>query len=317
MTPARIIPVDARDDAVSAYLRIRNEVAPDQPDGVDQVRWERATYPGQVFRFLALGEDRQPAGTATSGRIWVHGPEYERAWLGIWVLPGQRHRGIGHALYEACSREVHAIGKTGFETQLSERHADGHAFLRHRGFVETGRSKVVTLDLRGLEAPEPALPAGFTLTTLEARPDLLAGVHAIALDAFPDIPSGDEPMAVGTLEEFAARDVDRPAVPRDAFTVIVDDATGEAVAYASLMLAPGSRTLAWHEMTAVRRAYRGRGLATAAKLATIAWAARNGLQTLETGNDSTNAPMRAVNAKLGYRPAPDAVDLRGPLAPGT
>ena len=68
-------------------------------------------------------------------------------------------------------------------------------------------------------------------------------------------------------------------------------------------------------MTAVRPAWRGRGIATAIKRATIAWAIDNGLAALETGNDEHNAPMRAVNARLGYRPIPDSVGLQGPLAP--
>ena len=68
-------------------------------------------------------------------------------------------------------------------------------------------------------------------------------------------------------------------------------------------------------MTAVRPAWRRRGIATAIKRATIAWAIDHGLEALETGNDETNAPMRAVNARLGYRPLPDVVGYRGPLAP--
>ena len=35
-----------------------------------------------------------------------------------------------------------------------------------------------------------------------------------------------------------------------------------------------------------------------------------------TGNDIDNAPMRAVNARLGYRPTPDLLAMRGPLFDG-
>jgi hypothetical protein len=41
----------------------------------------------------------------------------------------------------------------------------------------------------------------------------------------------------------------------------------------------------------------------------------HGLDALDTGNDEDNAPMRAVNAALGYRPAPDWLGLKGPLTP--
>ncbi len=69
-------------------------------------------------------------------------------------------------------------------------------------------------------------------------------------------------------------------------------------------------------MTAVARAWRGRGIAVALKHATIAWAIANGLTALETGNDEGNAPMRGVNARLGYRPLPDRLTMRGPLFGG-
>jgi RimJ/RimL family protein N-acetyltransferase len=69
-------------------------------------------------------------------------------------------------------------------------------------------------------------------------------------------------------------------------------------------------------MTAVARDWRGRGLAGALKRATIAWAIDDGLDLLESGNDTDNLPMRAVNARLGYQPAPDFLVLRGPLFAG-
>ena len=164
--------------------------------------------------------------------------------------------------------------------------------------------------------PKPAIdqPAGVEITTLAARPDLVTGVHAVAELAFPDIPHADEPMQAGSLEEFRKRDVDRPGMPPDAFYVALDTATGEVIGYASLMRIPGRPDAAWHDMTAVAPAHRGRGIATALKRATIAWAIDAGMRVLETGNDVENAPMRAVNAALGYRPIPDEVGLRGPLA---
>ncbi len=68
-------------------------------------------------------------------------------------------------------------------------------------------------------------------------------------------------------------------------------------------------------MTAVRRAYRGRGIAMALKRATIAWAVEHGLEALDTGNDEENAPMRAVNLALGYKPVPDWIGLQGAAGP--
>ena len=68
-------------------------------------------------------------------------------------------------------------------------------------------------------------------------------------------------------------------------------------------------------MTAVSRGWRGRGVATALKRATITWAKANGIEALETANDTDNLPMRAVNRSLGYRPLPDEIYFRGPVEP--
>jgi mycothiol synthase len=171
----------------------------------------------------------------------------------------------------------------------------------------------VKLDLAGLERPPIEPPPGVTISSLEAHPELVRSVYDVALEALPDIP-GDGPEAPPTLEEFRIRDVDRSIIPGGGFVIGIDDATGRVAGYANLMLVPGRATVAWHGMTAVARAWRGRGLARALKAATIAWALDNGLEALEGSNDIENAPMRAVNRRLGYEPEPDEIQFRGPLA---
>jgi GNAT superfamily N-acetyltransferase len=315
VTAAGIRRLDPADDAGrAAYIAIRNATTPDSPDSLENLRWADATYPGGAL-FLAENADGLAVGAASAGRIYMHGPEFERWWLGLWVHPDARRRGIGEALLRAASDAARAAGKAGFQTELSERHTEGLRFLAAHGFVETDRSEAVRLELAGLTPRAGDLPPGIALTTLAERPDLLPGVHRVAVEAFPDIPTGGEPMYVGTFEEFVARDVDHVDVPRDAFILAVDEATGEVAGYGNLEYEPGNPRVAWHEMTAVRPAWRGRGIATAIKQAVIAWAIANGLEALETGNDETNAPMRAVNARLGYRPLPDVIGFQGPLAP--
>jgi mycothiol synthase len=309
----RIGPGD--DTALADYVRIRNAVTPDNTDSLEQIRWEAATYPGEVVRYLADGPDGEPVGTMSTGRIWMHEAGFERYWLGIWVLPRARNRGIGSTLFAAASDAARAAGKTGFQTELPEDQLEGHRFLAHRGFVETDRTKAVRLELAGLAAPDAQPPAGIRLVTLAERPDLLPGVHATAVETFPDIPWTDEPISALDFDAYVARDVDRTGIPKDAFFIAVDGASGEVAGYASLIYAAGSTTVAYHDMTAVRRAYRGRGIAGALKRATIAWAVAHRLEALETGNDEHNAPMRAVNLALGYRPMPDWIGLQGPLAP--
>ena len=66
-------------------------------------------------------------------------------------------------------------------------------------------------------------------------------------------------------------------------------------------------------MTGVARARRGRGVAGALKRHAIAWAAANGVHTLESENVEANAAIRTLNDQLGYRPLADHVWLHGPV----
>ena len=309
---AAIVGVTAEAD-LETFVTLVNSITPDDPTSLDEIRWSDATYPGTA-RLLAVVAD-QAVGVASVGRIYVQAADYPDLWANVAVEEGYRRQGIGGRLLARISEHARAVGKTGLQGRVSAARPEALAFLEHRGLVEDERSKSVRLDLAGLARAAVAMPDGLTLTDLAARPDLVAGVHAVALETFEDIPWTDTPMAPGDLAEFRARDVDRPGIAHDAFMVAIETASDEVVGYASLMFVPGSATVAWHDMTAVRRPWRGRGLATALKRATIAWAIDHGLEALETGNDEHNASMRAVNARLGYRPLPDEIFVRGPLLP--
>lgn len=311
MTPVATIRLASTADDLAALVAITVATTPEESTTLDELRWADTTYPG-VVRYLAELEGRY-VGAATVGRIYVQAPDYPDLWATLAVLPDARMQGIGSALLHAIARSAADAGKDGLHVRCRDDRPASIAFLVHRGFRELERQKTVRLELAGRIPPSFAAPDGLVLTSLAVRPDLVGEVHAVALETFADIPGGDEPMAVGDLAEFRARDVDRPGIPPDAFMLAVEVATDRVAGYASLHRVPGQPDVAWHDMTAVRRAWRGRGLATTLKLATIGWAIEHGLTALETGNDEANVPMRAVNARLGYEPLPDAIILRGPL----
>ena len=306
---------DAGPADLDAIARIVTEVRSQDPLSAEDLRWEDRTYPGTV-RYLAE-VDGTAVGAATVGRIYVHPPEFPALWATVDVGPSMRRTGIGSSLLAAVSERARERGKSELFLPANEAQPDGIEFLLHRGFREYERAKAVQLPLAGLASPDPDVPDGIELTSLAERPDLVEGAHAVAMATFGDIPGGDEPMTVGDLAEFRARDVDHPNVPHDAFFVAVEVATGRVVGYANLhLMSSGSVRWAWHDMTAVVRAWRGHGVAGSLKRATIGWAIAHGLDALRTGNDVDNAPMRAVNARLGYRPMPDLLTMRGPLFDG-
>jgi GNAT superfamily N-acetyltransferase len=298
------------DDAdLGAIAAIVNLSAPEDTTSIDDMRWSDDTYPGGA-RFLAE-RDGRPIGAATTGRIFIYPAAFPAWWATINVRPAARRRGAGSLLLDAVARAADGAGKGELHVPTSADRPESIAFLEHRGFVEHERSRAVRLELAG--RPEPAfdVPDGVELVDLASRPDLVAGVFAVATATFMDIPGEDGPLATGDLAEFRARDVDRPGIPAGGFAIAIERATGAVVGYASLLMKAGSPGVAYHDMTAVVRSWRGRGLATALKQRTIGWAIRNGLTALETGNDEDNLPMQAVNRRLGYLPLPDLLTMRG------
>ncbi len=311
MTPA-LRPAGRGDDDLRAIAAVINETRPEWATSVEELRWQDATYPGSE-RFIA-GADGVVVGTASVGRIWVQPPDYDALWATVDVLEPFRRQGVGSSLLAAVRRVAATAGKAHLHIPATDSRPDAVTFLLRRGFEEFERMRVWRLELADRAKPTVESPPGVELTTLAARPDLLPSVHRVALGAFPDIPGGDEPIAVGDLAEFRARDVDRPGTPADGFAIAVEAATGEAIGYAAMIFAGADRAIAHHDMTAVRRSWRGRGIATALKQATIAWAIARGVGALETDNDEANVGMQRINARLGYRRGPDRLILRGSVA---
>ncbi len=311
----RITVRPVRDDAdLLTAAEIMSAASPSEPTTVDEMRWQDVTYPGGI-RFLA-DLDGATVGAASVGRIYMYEPGFDALWGTIDVLAPARRQGVGSRLLTAIREATVAAGKSALLIPASDARPEGIAFLEHRGFSEYDRSRSVHLPLVDLERPGVALPDHIRLTTLESAPDLVGGIHAVAIEAFADIPGGERPMDVGDLAEFRARDVDRDVVPPWGFIMAIDAATGSVVGYTSLQMVPGSSTAAWHDMTAVVRSWRGRGVASAMKRAAIGAAIDHGLTDLRTYIDESNVGMQTVNARLGYQPLPDELTMRGSARSG-
>jgi RimJ/RimL family protein N-acetyltransferase len=129
----------------------------------------------------------------------------------------------------------------------------------------------------------------------EAGPD---AVYVIDVAGAADEPTS-EPQEKMPYDEWRARFWDFPTFTLDGSFVALADGTPASIAMLFVDTALGRATNAF---TATLPAYRGRGLALAAKIASLRWAAANGIEQVATGNDDTNAPMLAINRRLGYRP---------------
>jgi len=229
----------------------------------------------------------------------------------VTVPPKHRGLGAGTSLYSALSAWARERGLTTLEAMVADNDPESLAFAERRGFAVERHEKGVALDLASVEPPLVEPPAGVEIVTWAERPQLARGLYEVSVEASPDVP-GYEDEEHEPFEAWLTHTMQGPGDrPEATFVAVAGD---EAVGYAKFSLSSTAPTRAYHDLTAVKRAWRGRGVARALKAAQIGWAKANGFEQLRTTNDERNTAMRRLNEQLGYRPTIGRLYLRGPLA---
>jgi GNAT superfamily N-acetyltransferase len=228
------------------------------------------------------------------------------------VLADRRGRGVGTTLYRELSRWCAAQRVETIEAMVEADDEESLGYARRRRFIEVERYPKRVLELGDLVAPAVAPPSGVEIVSWAERPEVARGIYAVAVEAYADVPGGEDEV-MESFEDWLVHDMQGSSDRPDAtFVALAGD---EVVGYAKFSLTAAQPAVAFHDMTGVKRAWRGRGVAGALKRAQIGWAKANGYERLETGNEVRNEPIRRLNASLGYRETPGRVLMRGPLAP--
>jgi mycothiol synthase len=284
-------------------LAIYSAVFPSEAVTMDEVH-------SFISRTLAYGDFLGPGGSGAVG-LMPQRPDVGFAMLA--VLPDHRRRGVGTALYREVSAWLAERGVHRIEAAIAEDDEESIAFAQRRGFEEVERNLRLILDLTTLEPLPVEPPGGVEIVSWAERPDLARGIYEVACEAIPDIP-GSEDDLMEPFEDWLTHEMqgsgDRPEAT---FLAL---AGSEVVGYSKFSLTAAQPTTANHDMTGVRRAWRGRGIAGALKRAQIRWAKEQGYERLATQNEVRNEPIRRLNERLGYREAPGRIIFRGPLAKG-
>jgi GNAT superfamily N-acetyltransferase len=272
----------------------------------DYIDWKRQA---EDMAWLVATLDGEDAGVGLAYVGWHSEPGTGNG--EAFVLPEHRGAGVGAALYRELAAWITARGCVTFETTVREDDPASLAWTDRRGFREVGRNSRLVLDLTAIDAPDVDPPEGVEIVTWAERPDLSRDLYAVASEAYPDVP-GDEGTPMDSYEDWLSKDMQGASdVPEATFIAIAD---GQVAGYAKLSLSSALSTSAFHDMTGVRRAFRGRGIAGALKRAEIAWAKQAGYETLETANEVRNEPIRRLNERHGYVVSPGTVVLRQSLA---
>jgi GNAT superfamily N-acetyltransferase len=259
-----------------------------------QHRWEATP---ERARMLALVAD-------VGGKIVGHGGASLNAstsvegagGLGLTVPESARGQGIGSRLYDALLEHLRSIGATNALTYLVQ-NDPGVRFARARGFEQVKSAPISRVDPRTvtLDIPDDPDFRIVPFTDIRDRPRDLFELDAVGVLDEPSV----NPMDVVIYDEWVQEEWQHPDLSFDGSTVVLSGDRMVAFTWLRIDAARGRGVSAF---TATHPEFRGRGLATRAKLRTMRWAAENGITSMTTANDDSNVAMLAVNRRLGFAP---------------
>ncbi len=324
--PVIVRPFHLETDA-ARLIAIYNQWAP-EPLTVQHLIEGEEHQPEGFLRERAVAEDDQ-GGIVGYLDAW-HGPWEPEGGFEIEVVVDRawRRQGIWQILYAALESALRGRDAARLTARVRDNEPEARRFAEQRGFVVSRHLFESTLDLATFDesgftaAIERQAAAGVRFVTLADLGDTEAArrkLFALNIAYERDIPGhGDSPPR--SFDEWQASICQ--ASWYDPAGQIVALAPGapeplaaEWVGLTALGFFPETNSM-YQMTTGVDRAWRGRGLALALKLLAIHYARTRGVAYIRTNNDSENAPILAVNRKLGFQPRPGIFTLRRAIDAG-
>jgi GNAT superfamily N-acetyltransferase len=276
-------------------------------------RWEHPRIDYAYGRFFA---ERDARPIAYLG--WVHGP-WEKVTdrhceVEVWLDKAALDRELLVEIWTWIGDQAVAQESGLLLAYCAEDEPEMLDSLAELGYERARAEKVWELDLKqhGPRLIEEAVAArtrmegqGIRLLTLADWADSAKFHRLHELDArtVQDIPH------TLTIVPEAFEDFDRrahaPDRRHDRWWVACD---GDVPAAMSYLKFPPVRGTVWTGYTCTHPDYRGRGIARAVKLQSLAQAAQLGVPIVCTDNDAENAPMLHINETLGYVRRPGFVE---------
>jgi GNAT superfamily N-acetyltransferase len=297
-------PVDLATDLPALARLVGYKLGPITTEQIQE--WWRPREDRLSFTTVALHEDGQVVGMVDVDHEAWKAPEFR---LSVAVEPEWRCQGIGAQLFEVGLEFAQSYGAERLVSSVGDNAPEALRFAEKRGYHLERHTFESALDLTTFDE-QP-----FVAVLERARDD---GIRFFSL---ADLGEVTEEVQRKLYELNRVTGLDNPGnrgvfPPFEAFRLNVFEASwfrpdgqilaadGERwVGLAAIAFYPIAN-YSYNAFTGVLREYRGRGLACALKLMAIRRARQYGATRIRTDNDSQNAPMLAVNRKLGYQPEP-------------
>jgi RimJ/RimL family protein N-acetyltransferase len=276
-------------------------------------RWERVRSGYEYARFLAERDGR-----AIAFLGWIHGPweklPERHCEVEVWLDQAQQKLGLVTEMWSWIAERAMVENPGILLAYCGEDEPVMLDSLAALGYSRERAEKVWELDLKvhgprllaeAADARSRAQGAGIQLTTLGAwdRDDKMQKLYEMDSITRQDIPS-TMPILTESFADFERR-MRGPDRHLDRTWIALADGRPVAMSYLRF---PPVRGRVWTGYTASHPDYRGRGLARAVKLQSLAQAVELAVPVVGTDNDAENAAMLHINEALGYVRRPGFVE---------
>lgn len=303
-----IRPLDpTRDFTALAVLLAARDPEPPTPDLLRE--WEGNAPAGLIRQRLVTSEDASD--DALIGYCDAASWPWElphQFWISTLVAPEYRRQGLGTQLAEATLAFARDQGAARLDAEVRDNVPDGLRFAERYGFRKNRHifeSRLYLADFneqRFAGAVSDAESAGirfFSLADVGNTQEMQRRLYDLNARLVRDIPGHEEGFM--PFEQFQKTVCSASWYRADGEIIAAAGDIWVGMGAVGYFEAPNSM---YNMFTGVDPAWRGKGIALALKLLAIACARRYGADYISTNNDSENAPMLAVNGKLGYQPEP-------------
>jgi len=284
-------------------------VLPEYPDMGEEFREDdrHIRPPARFKRWIVEREGRAVAMVDYHQHNRLYHPR--KYFVELDVHPDCRRRGLGRALYGFVMAELAALDPWIVRVESREDMTDAARMLEAEGYRRVQRYEEWRLDLRALDL-EPfrrevaaRAPAGLRLASLQelsSIPGHRRLLYELREPLLEDVPNVDT-RTPATFEQFEERYFGNPHHAPEGVAIILDGDRWVGLSEMMRTEDPGTLQVG---LTAVRREYRGRGVASALKLRVLEWAKAGAYAEAMTWVEEGNNPMLGINKRLGFRPRP-------------
>lgn len=296
-----------QDQDYPAITRIRNTFRPDHvtTEMVKLYTERERSLCEHYFHMVAVAPSGEVVGEVVAGQDLESAPGEWFFTLG--VLPEYRGRGVGSELYDRAETFVRECGAVQMRARVEGGQEDGCRFALRTGFTLERQRVESVLHLADWDGARfgkqvaSVRASGIRMMSLPMiqGEGLLHQVYDLEMETMDDAPSfaGHRPAFELWVREHNS------LWPGEQFCTLALDGerlVGLSTVYLPLTPGLGAR----QAYTAVRRSYRGRGIALALKLINIKECKARGVDHIRSTSDPDNLAVQVINTKLGFRQVP-------------